>query len=92
MKETTWDISYNLEKIAEKIIGSDFAHSGTFFDRDIIEIESFYDVMYLFLHMRGKSGSIEFVNKYYEIKRKRMDDIQNYDVIFHEFMSLLDIE
>ena len=36
-KKTIWDVSYELERIAEILFNSDFAHTNTIFDRARIE-------------------------------------------------------
>lgn len=89
MKKTVWDIAYDLETIAEKKFGCNFAHSNTIFDRAVIEKDMFYDVMYLLLCMYGSEGSSDFQDKYYELKRINMNEIQNYKEIFEEFKKLL---
>ena len=43
MNYNAHDIAYEIEGIAEKIFGASFAHSGTIFDRDLIEKEIFYE-------------------------------------------------
>ena len=89
--KTEWDVAYAIEKIAEEKFGFDFDHSGTIFDRDRIQIDTLYDVMSLLLHMYGKSGSIDFMNKYYDVcQGKRMSEIKDYEKIYNEFILLID--
>lgn len=89
MKKSVWDISYELERIVEKYFNSKFDHTGTIFDRAVIQKDMFYDVMYLLLHMYGSDGSLDFINKYTIYKRVNMEKISNYEKIFEEFKSLL---
>ncbi len=84
------EIAYDLERIVEKELGFDFDHSGTFFDRDVIHKDCFYSVMYFMLHIKGGKGSVEFMNKYYELRGVNMNDIKDYEQIFNEFKSLID--
>lgn len=87
------DIAYKLERNAEEILGYDFDHSGTFFDRDVIHMRTFYDTMYFLLHIKGKEGSLEFLNRIYdECKGKNMDKIKEFETIYNEFLTYLDLE
>lgn len=79
MNKTIWEVSYELEKLSEKYFNCGFDHSSTFFDRDIIQAKTFYDVMYLLLHMHGGEGSIDFVNKYAKYQGIRMEDMPDYE-------------
>jgi hypothetical protein len=88
-KKTIWDVSYELERIAEILFNSDFAHTNTIFDRARIEEDMFYDVMDLLLHMYGSEGTIEFMDKYYKLRNVNMNRIDNFQEIFEEFKRLI---
>lgn len=87
------EIAYDLERIVEKVLGYDFDHSGTFFDRDRIHSKYFYSVMFFMLHIKGKDfeGACNFVDKYNKYKDTNIDDIPNYEQIFDEFLKLVDL-
>ena len=50
MNYNAHDIAYEIEKIAEKTFKASFDHSGTIFDADRIEEETFYECVALILH------------------------------------------
>ncbi len=83
------DIALELMDILNKQFCSDFHHSGTIFDADIIETRSFYDVIILVLYLKSKKDSIDFQNSIIECKNKNMREIKNYLIIFEEFKSYI---
>ena len=89
MEKTVWQISYELEAIAENRFHAKFGHSCTIFDRSEIEKDMFYDIMHLLLFLYGGDGTIDFLNKYCDLKRVNMNKIKNYQEIFEEFKELL---
>ena len=89
VNKSIWDISYELEKVLEKYFKCKFDHTGTIFDRDVIQKEMFYDVMALLLYMYGGDGSLDFLDKYYKYKKIDMEKIPDYENIFEEFKALL---
>lgn len=88
MAKSVWEVSYELESILEKCFNTEFNHTGTIFDREIIEKDMFYEVIHLLLQMYGGEGSYDFLNKYLWCKRVSMNDISNYQEIFEEFKTL----
>ena len=91
MEKTVWDVSYELERMVEKQFHAEFDHTGTIFDRSRIQSDMFFDVMDLLLHMYGGEGSVDFIDKYYELRGINMDQIPNYQEIFEEFKGILTI-
>ncbi len=89
MKKTVWDVSYELEKIVEDQFGAKFDHTETIFDRSRIEKGMFFDILDLLLHMYGGEGSIEFIDKYLDLRGVNMNQISNFEEIFNEFKQLL---
>ena len=89
MNYNAHDIAYEIERIAEKIFGASFAHSGTIFDRDLIEKETFYESIALILHLNGNDKSIDFLNKIHIHKRKNMNTIPNFVELFEELKTCL---
>lgn len=83
------DIAYEIERIAEKIFNVSFNHSGTIFDRDLIEKETFYECAALILHLRGNDKSIDFLNYIHKYKRENMNSIPNFMELFEEFKTCL---
>lgn len=83
------DIAYEIERIAEKIFRVSFDHSGTIFDRDFIEKESFYECMTLILYMHGNEKTVDFLNDIYKYKREDMNRIPNPIEIFERFKTCL---
>ena len=92
MDKTVWDISYELERILEKVFKQSFSQTRTIFDRSRIEEDMFYDTMHLLIYMFGTEGSEEFLNKYHKYKRINMNKIPNYQEIFEEFSKLIQID
>lgn len=89
MNYNVHDIAYEMERIAEKIFGVSFDHSGTIFDRDFIEKESFYECVALILHMKGNENSIDFLNDIYKYKSENMNRIPNPIELFERFKICL---
>lgn len=89
MNYNAHDIAYEIERIAEKIFNVSFDHSGTIFDRDVIEKESFYECIMLILHLKGNDKAIDFLNSIYEYKRKNMNDIPNLNELLEELKTCL---
>lgn len=50
LMKNTHDIAYEIERIAEKIFNISFDHSGTIFDKDFIEKETFYESIFNITH------------------------------------------
>ena len=89
MNYNAHDIAYEIEKIAEKTFKASFDHSGTIFDADRIEEETFYECIALILHLNGNNASIDFLNKIHIYKRKNMNVIPNFVELFNELKTCL---
>ena len=89
MSYNAYDIAYEIERIAEKTFGYSFNHSGTIFDRDLIEKESFYECVALILHANGNNKFIDFLNDIHKYKRKNMNTIPNFIELFEELKTCL---
>lgn len=89
MNYKTHDIAYEIERIAEKTFNFSFAHSGTIFDRDSIEKETFYESIALILHVKGNDKSIDFLDNIYKYKGKNMNTIPNFIELFEELKTCL---
>lgn len=83
------DIAIELEHKVSQLFGYDFNHSGTIFSADDIETTHFYDVMNIILYCIGKNNCIQFLNDNYEIKNKDMNQIDNYEDIYQQFLDCL---
>lgn len=88
--KNTHDIALELMDIMDREMNSDFHHSGTIFDADIIELRSFYDVIILLLYIKGKKESVVFQNKICKYKNTNMNKIKDYLAIFEEFKSYIE--
>ena len=89
MSYNAHDIAYEIERIAENIFGYSFNHSGTIFDRDLIEKETFYECVALILHVNGNDKSIDFLNSIQKYRRKNMNTIPNFVELFEELKTCL---
>lgn len=87
MSYNAHDIAYEIERIAENIFGYSFNHSGTIFDRDLIEKETFYECVALILHVNGNDKSIDFLNSIHKYRRKNMNTIPNFVELFEELKT-----
>ena len=85
----THDIAIELERILEKQFGYPFAHSGTIFSADFIELAMFYDDMHLMLHIKGHGDWIGFINEIYQYKGMNMNKIPNVEEIWAQFKTFI---
>ena len=89
MQRNVHDIAIELEHILSREFNADFAHSGTIFSADFIEVESFHDSMVLLLYLKSDKDCIDFINDIYEFKGVNMNKIPNCEAIFEKFKSFL---
>lgn len=90
--KSTHDIARELESIVSKMLDYDFSNSGTFFDADIIESNTFYAVMDFIIFLKGKKDGQDFINDIRkQCRNKRMNEIRNYELIFEEFKERINL-
>lgn len=90
--KSTHDIACELESIVSKMLDYDFSNSGTFFDANIIESNTFYAVMDFIIFLKEKKDGADFINDIREhCGNKRMNEIEDYEFIFEEFKERINL-
>lgn len=83
------DVAIELEYMLRKEFGFSDRPRGTIFDADAIESRTFYDIIILLLHKKGKKDSTKFQDKIFQYKCINMNQIPDYELIFEEFKTYI---